>query len=550
VRVIKPTEITSTTQFSRASTATYYDEDGVLQTAAVDELRLNFNPDTLESEGILIESEATNLALRSQEFDNASWSKVRGAITANAETAPDGTMTMDKLVEDTSNNTHFFSQSRTGSNETTTLSVFAKEAGRTRFALIMGNSVSQSMAAFFNLTLGVVSAVEAEDADYTSPSATIEHVGNGIYRCSLTVTKGSVNNNNSPQINLATNLNAFSYTGDGVSGIYIWGAQLELGSTMTSYIPTVAATVTRAADILGDMVTSSVAEPDLTTTPPEALWVAATNYAIDDIVIRTTTHKKYINIQAGVDATLPEVDAALDTPTRWIEIGSTNRYAMFDTLRNTQTITTSPLSVILKAGRRIDSIGVLAMEADSITISMVNAGVEVYSFTQNLNTRVTLGWYDYFFGEFSSIPSIVKFDLPPYTDGEIMITLTSATGTVKCGAVVIGNQQYLGQVQYNAVSEEQNFSRIEREFDGTAVLVQRRSIPKINAQLFANKTLTNSIRSARTELNAVPTVWSGLDDLSTDDYFDALLILGIYKRFEIDVAYPEQTIVNLELEEI
>jgi hypothetical protein len=105
-------------------------------------------------------------------------------------------------------------------------------------------------------------------------------------------------------------------------------------------------------------------------------------------------------------------------------------------------------------------------------------------------------------------------------------------------------------VQYNAVSEEQNFSRIEREFDGTAVLVQRRSIPKINAQLFADKTLTNKIRAARTELNAVPTVWSGLDDLSTDDYFDALLILGIYKRFEIDVAYPNQTLINLELEEI
>jgi hypothetical protein len=550
VRVIKPTEITSTTQFSRASTATYYDEDGVLQTAAVDELRLNFNPDTLESEGILIESEATNLALRSQEFDNASWSKVRGAITANAITAPDDTLTMDLFIEDTATGVHLCRQARTGSNETTTLSAFAKAKERTKVVLSMSNFATSALTAMFDLSLGVVVSIDAENADYTSQSASIEHVGNDIYRCSLTVTKGSVNTNNYPEIYLVNNLNSTSYTGDGVSGLYIWGAQLEVGSIMSSYIPTAAVAVTRAADILGDMVTSSVAEPDLTTTPPEALWVAATNYALDDIVIRTTTHKKYQNIQAGVDATLPEDDAALDTPTRWIEIGSTNRYAMFDTLRNTQTITTSPLSVILKAGRRIDSIGVLAMEADSITISMVNAGVEVYSFTQNLNTRVTLGWYDYFFGEFSSIPSIVKFDLPPYTDGEIMITLTSATGTVKCGAVVIGNQQYLGQVQYNAVSEEQNFSRIEREFDGTAVLVQRRSIPKINAQLFANKTLTNSIRSARTELNAVPTVWSGLDDLSTDDYFDALLILGIYKRFEIDVAYPEQTIVNLELEEI
>jgi hypothetical protein len=550
MRVIKPTEITSTTQFSRASTATYYDEDGILQTAAIDELRLNYNPDTLESEGILIESASTNLAIRSQEFDNANWSKAKGTLTANAGIAPDGTLTMDLFIEDNTLGGHNVNQFRTGSNETTTLSAYAKAKERNKVALIMSNFSSLSMAVVFDLSLGTIISIDPSNADYTSPSATIEHVGNGIYRCSLTVTKGSVNTNNCMQINLVNNANSTFYTGDGVSGLYIWGAQLEPASTMSSYIPTAAVAVTRSADILGDMVTSSVAEPDLTTTPPEALWVAATNYALDDIVIRTTTHKKYQNIQAGVDATLPEDDAALDTPTRWIEIGSTNRYAMFDTLRNTQTITTSPLSVILTAGRRIDSIGVLAMEADSITISMVNAGVEVYSFTQNLNTRVTLGWYDYFYGEFSNIPSIVKFDLPPYTDGEVMVTITSTTGMVACGAVVIGNQTYLGEIQYNAVSEEQNFSRIEREFDGTAVLLQRRSIPKINAQLFAEKPLTNRIRAARTELNAVPTVWSGLDDASTDDYFDALLILGIYKRFEIDVAHPNQTLINLELEEI
>jgi hypothetical protein len=543
VRVIKPTEITSTTQFSRASTATYYDLNGIIQTAAIDELRLNYNPSTLVAEGILIEDAATNLFTYSQEFDNAAWIKSRANVTANAETAPDGTLTMDKIIEDTSaSNSHFLSKVVTvTAGNSYTYTFFAKAAERSWILVTFPSAQwGSNQNAYFNVGNGVLGTVGS------GIEASIELISNGIYKC--TVTPPAVTSSGSTSIvacRLATADNSPTYTGDGISGLYLWGCQFELGGS-TSYIPTTATAVTRSADVLGNMLTSTVAEPDA----GESLWNAATNYAVNDEVMRTTTHKKYINILAGIDATLPEVDAALDTPTRWIESGSTNRYAMFDTLRNTQTITTSPLSVVLTAGRRIDSIGVLAMEADSITISMVNDGVEVYSFTQNLNTRVTLGWYDYFYGSFSSIPSIIKFDLPPYTDGQIMITLTSVNGTVSCGAIVIGNQQYLGQVQYNAVSEEQNFSRIEREFDGTAVLVQRRSIPKINAQLITDKTQTNKIRAARTELNAVPTVWSGLDDLSTDDYFDALLILGIYKRFEIDVAYPEQTIINLELEEI
>jgi hypothetical protein len=298
------------------------------------------------------------------------------------------------------------------------------------------------------------------------------------------------------------------------------------------------------------VTSSTVNEPDVYATPPEEVWNAATDYSVGDVVIRTETHMRYENIQAGVNATVPEVDAALETPTRWVELGPTNKYAMFDTLRNTQTVATSPLIVELTPGERIDSIGIFGMVAESVTLSMVNGVDTVYSVTEELNTREVLDWYDYFFEPFSSIPSIVKFDLPPYTTGVIEVELSSSTGSVSCGAVVIGNQVYLGQAVYNASNEELNFSRIERDFDGTAQLTQRRSIPKIDVEVWADKALTNRIRAARAELNAVPAVYSGLDDENTDDYFEALLILGIYKRWEMNLAYPTKTISNIEIEEL
>jgi hypothetical protein len=541
VRVIKPTEITSTTQFSRASTATYYDLNGIIQTAAIDEIRLNYNPDTLESEGILIEDAATNLFTYSQEFDNAIWAKTRANVTANAITAPDGTLTADKLYLDTTAaNTHFIARSLTLPATPHAFSVYAKK-GELNWLTIF--NAQTSSIAYFNLNSGVVGTVSIG-------SATIQVLQDGWFRCSLIHTPSGVAN--SYRFFLAEGDADTNFaTADGVSGLYIWGAQIEESSSSSSYITTVAATVTRSADILGDMVTSSVAEPDLTATPPEALWVAATNYAIDDIVIRTTTHKKYQNIQAGVNATLPEVDAALDTPTRWIEIGSTNRYAMFDTLRNTQTITTSPLSVVLGVGERVNSIGILAMEADTITITVDNDYQEIYSFTQDLNDREVLDWYDFFFEPFSTIPSVVKFDLPPYTNGKVTVTISSTTtGQVSCGALVIGNYVDLGQVQYGARISGTNFSRIDREFDGTALLTRRQTKPKISGQTFFDKSQSNKILALKSLLNAVPTVWSGLDDSNTDDYFNGLLILGIYKVFDVDVQYPQNALLDFELEEI
>lgn len=294
----------------------------------------------------------------------------------------------------------------------------------------------------------------------------------------------------------------------------------------------------------------SVNEPDIYATPPEEVWNAATNYNVGDIVIRTQTHMKYENIQAGTDSTPPEEDAALENPTRWVNIGPTNKFAMFDTLRNTQTFTTSPLIVEITPGERINSIGIFGLAAESVTITMENASIEVYSYTENLNTREVLDWFDYFFEPFSTIPSIIRFDLPPYSSGVVTVEVSSSTGTVACGAIIIGSQVDLGKVVYGSQDEELNFSRIERDFDGTALITQRRSIPKVDVEVWADKADTDKIRNARRALNAVPTAWSGLDGDNTEEFFETLLILGVYKRWERNLAHPTKVISFIELEEL
>jgi hypothetical protein len=190
----------------------------VLQSAANNVARFDHNPVTGESLGLLVEEQRTNLILRSEEFDNASWAKSAATITANTIVAPDGNLTGDKLVENTDTNVHWVSGNGTGAAGTYTMSAYVKAAERTWAYLIDNSTVTGRV--FFNLATGTIGTITGTG----SPSGTITSVGNGWYRITMTITTTGT-----PvcRIGAASADNTSSYTGDGYSGIYIWGAQLE-----------------------------------------------------------------------------------------------------------------------------------------------------------------------------------------------------------------------------------------------------------------------------------------------------------------------------------
>ena len=222
----------------RATTATYLGSDGLLKTAANDEPRIEFNADG-SYKGLLVEPAATNLLLRSEEFDDAYWAKTNATITANNAVAPDGATTADKLVPDTSDAVHSVSRGAQPIGGGF-YSVFAKADGY-EWILLTSHSSSQSeqRGAFFNVKDGTIGATG------DGINAQIEDYGNGWYRCSISegITPSSI------WTVISTNAdNVRRFEGNGTDGVLIWGAQNEQGSVPTSYIPTVASTVTRAAD--------------------------------------------------------------------------------------------------------------------------------------------------------------------------------------------------------------------------------------------------------------------------------------------------------------
>jgi hypothetical protein len=222
-------------QLETGSTATTYTRNN----GGVYPPRFDYDPVSLQPKGILIEEQRVNLLTYSAQFDNVIWTKVRATVTADATTSPNGAVNADKLVENTDNNTHYVEISPTVTAAAHSFSVFLKadERGWARLVVVDG-------AAYFNLSTGAVGTVSAGSVSLSA--LTPVNMGNGWYRCTVVFTPSA--GAATLQVRLATSDGGQTYTGDGTSGIFLWGAQLEAGAFPTSYIPTVASQVTRARD--------------------------------------------------------------------------------------------------------------------------------------------------------------------------------------------------------------------------------------------------------------------------------------------------------------
>lgn len=205
--------------------------------------------ETVESLGLLVEEQRANLVLRSDDFSNAYWTKEFTTVKTDVTVAPDGTTGVDMLVETTqANDAHrvFRPITKAASSLTYTFSCHVKKSmGRWLQLSIDSGGVTNNASAQFDIWFGVVTSTTSAGT-FSSPLSSIEYVGNGWYRCSVTGTTGTETTVR-PNIWLVKT-NTTTYTGDGFSGVYIWGAQLETGGFATSYIPTAAASATRNAD--------------------------------------------------------------------------------------------------------------------------------------------------------------------------------------------------------------------------------------------------------------------------------------------------------------
>jgi len=203
-----------------------------------DQPRLDYTDGSCPS--LLLEPASTNLFTYSEAFDNSYWDK-SGSSVASGIVSPDGTTNAYKLVEDSANTSHYITKAFTGltSSGVYTISVYAKKSERTWCSLYDN---TQDEGYYFDLENGVVGSVKTGASD----SYSIESLANDWYKISITVTLGATTC--TPRFFMADSDGGTTYQGNGASGVYIFGAQVEELSYPTSYIPTNGSTITRTAE--------------------------------------------------------------------------------------------------------------------------------------------------------------------------------------------------------------------------------------------------------------------------------------------------------------
>lgn len=273
-----------------------------------------------------------------------------------------------------------------------------------------------------------------------------------------------------------------------------------------------------------------------------AAWAAATSYTVGAKVIRTTTHRIYQNLIAGVDATLPE-----NAPNRWLDIGPTNAYAFMDAYSSTITARADNLTVTISPGQRISSISLINVVGESVLITATNNGAEeIYNKTIIMDGTQVASVYDWFFEDFVQKPDHVELDFPESYETPIVSVTISGTGAVSVGRIALSKAYEIGAVEYGAGIGIKDYSVTTTDVNGVKTLTKKTNTKTMSFRIELNQSETNRVNKLLRDLSSVPCVFIGVQ---ANDY-EYTIAHGFYQDFKIVLSLPKINYCDLVIEEI
>lgn len=212
---------------------------------------------------------------------------------------------------------------------------------------------------------------------------------------------------------------------------------------------------------------------------PNPAWAAGTTYAEGDRVHSPTTHRVYEslkNANTGKDPTLPaNRTTAAGVGTWWLEVGPTNRTAMFDGLVSSQTSAATPLVIKMTPGA-FNGFALFGIDADQFEVTVRDApgGNVLYSEPMApLEGSMPGDYYEYFFSRFKPLTRLVRSGIEPYGSAEIELTLVKGSGEVKLGMYAIGDMRPIGIPQRDASVEPIDYSYVKTDAYGNTEVKKR-----------------------------------------------------------------------------
>ncbi len=282
--------------------------------------------------------------------------------------------------------------------------------------------------------------------------------------------------------------------------------------------------VIKPVSISEGMITSStIAEPDA----GETVWSPYTA-AIGDRRISTTTHRVY---ECAVATTDDPTVGVTKTPKSWVDVGPTNKFAMFDLVNSTTSNEQGDLTLQLAPSQTLTSLAAFSVNgASDVVINMTNAGSNVYTKTieMNDNSAVASIWHYYFEPQVRS-ESFVINDLPQYPTGILDIEFKGSA--VAVGNLVVGNQIEVGSMAAGTSLQLLDYSRKETDSFGNTVVQKGRTSKLVNFNMAVAYNLSSYVFNQVAELTGTPSVWFG--DAGSDD---PTLVFGYYRDLNINLT--------------
>lgn len=262
-------------------------------------------------------------------------------------------------------------------------------------------------------------------------------------------------------------------------------------------------------------------------------WVAG-SYALGDRRIKD--HHIYESLAAA--NTADPSDA-----TKWLDVGFTNRWRMFDS--KVESLTTNPGTIVftIKPGAVVNSSALFNLKGKSVTVSMVDPGEgEVYRKQISLVDAGVTNWFDWFFEPIGRRTDLVVLDMPAYGSASIVVTIDAGPEVAAAGHFVVGAVKQLGTALYGTSVGINDYSRKTTDDFGNTVVIQRSFSNRAEFDVALDTSEVTRVRRLLAELRATPLVWIG------EETYEATILFGFYKDFQIVFSGPSVSDCSITVE--
>lgn len=288
---------------------------------------------------------------------------------------------------------------------------------------------------------------------------------------------------------------------------------------------------------------SNVAETDYTE------WTAGSYSIGDRRMVATGTPDIHRNFESLVNSnTTNPVDdqpppLGTGTGANWLNLGPTNRWAMFDNTVGTTTTNATTIDTVITPGELVNAVAVLNVSASTVQVIVTDPteGV-VYDQTDNLISDSGISdWYAYYFTPIERKTNIVFLDLPAYSAASIQVII-AVTGTASVGVVAYGVQKEIGVTNYGVGLGIIDYSVKTTDDFGNFAITPRGFSNRSDYPVTIETSRVDAVMNLLTALRTEPSIWIGSES------FGSSIVFGYYRDFDIVISGPVVSDCNIEVE--